>query len=138
MEITLQRGKNQKDHCPGILTIGQQQFYTCEDLVREIEGRPVSEWKIYGKTAIPRGRYKVLITMSQRFGKKLPYLMDVPGFTGIRIHSGSYAEHTEGCILPGLTRLPTGVGRSRDAMAIIQPMIQKVLDAGEEVWLTIS
>ena len=35
------------------------QIYTLEDKVREIAGKPVSEWKIDGKTAIPTSLYKL-------------------------------------------------------------------------------
>ena len=65
--------------------------YTLEDMDRYLEE---GEIKIYGKSAIPRGTYKVKITPSIRFKQSLPLLYDVPQFTGIRIHSGNYAGHT--------------------------------------------
>jgi len=50
---------------------------------------------------ITAGTYEVQITHSPRFGKKLPLLMNVPGRTGIRIHTGTKPEHSQGCILVG-------------------------------------
>ena len=52
---------------------------------------------------IPAGTYEVRLTYSPRFKKDLPLLMNVPGRTGIRIHTGSKPEHSQGCILVGAT-----------------------------------
>ena len=51
------------------------------------------------KGCIPQGCYKVTVTQSPKFGRLLPQLNLVPGFSGIRIHVGSRPEHTKGCIL---------------------------------------
>lgn len=81
----------------GELTIdGVHQCFTLEDKVREK--------KIFGKTAIPPGRYEVTVSFSNHFQKKLPLLMNVPNFEGVRIHSGNTAKDTEGCILVGMTK----------------------------------
>ena len=65
--------------------------FTLEDKVREIPDTPVEAWKVPNETAIPRGTYKVSLTYSNRFKKVLPILHEVPGFTGIRLHSGNFA-----------------------------------------------
>ena len=56
-----------------------------------------------GKTAIPEGTYKVKLAWSQKRGRKVPWLQNVPHFTGIQIHTGNVPKHTEGCILVGIS-----------------------------------
>ena len=127
--------------------------YTCEDLVREPDsGRPITSdpvtafsnlsawvatWKVPHETAIPSGRYRVIITDSQRFGRKLPILLDVPGFEGIRIHPGNNAADTEGCILPGLSDDGSRAYRSKDACAIWHLEIEAALLVGSAVYLDV-
>ena len=48
---------------------------------------------------IPEGRYELALTMSPKFGVVLPLLENVPGRSGIRIHTGTKPEHSRGCIL---------------------------------------
>lgn len=77
-------------------------IYFCdilEDPIRDIA--PDGTGKIFGQTAIPAGRYKVILSMSPKFGRILPEILNVPHFTGIRIHRGVTAEHTHGCLLVG-------------------------------------
>lgn len=57
--------------------------------------------KIYSETAIPAGTYKVIVTMSNKFGRELPLLVDVPHFLGIRIHRGNTSKDSSGCIIVG-------------------------------------
>lgn len=69
--------------------------YLCDTLEDRV--RPEGE-KVYGKTAIPEGTYEVKLTHSPRFKKILPEILNVPNFSGIRIHSLNKAEESEGCI----------------------------------------
>ena len=86
----------------GRLFVDEEYFgFTLEDQVREKEGVPVTEWKIAGETAIPKGLYRVIIDHSEHFNRDLPHLLDVPGFDGVRIHPGNTDKDTEGCILVG-------------------------------------
>jgi hypothetical protein len=61
------------------------------------------------------GTYAVRLTMSPRFGRILPLLIDVPGFDGVRIHPGNTAADTEGCLLVGTGRTEDTITGSRDA-----------------------
>lgn len=102
-----------------LLVDGRHECYTLEDRLR-----PDSAPKIPGETAIPAGLYRVLVTWSPRFGRQMPLLADVPGFSGIRIHSGNEPEDTEGCVLVGVAIEDGRLLRSRDAYAALLSKIR--------------
>lgn len=106
--------------------------YTLEDVVREE--------KIYGETAIPAGRYRVVVTFSNRFQRDLPLLVDVPNFTGIRIHPGNTAADTHGCLLVGVGVSPHGdsIYGSRTAFVMVFQQIRDAIQRGEEVWIEVK
>lgn len=138
MELVLRRKPSTAGATIGELFIdGSFGCFTCEDVVRELEGQPVSAWKVAGETAIPAGRYRVTVTPSARFKRDLPLVNMVPGFAGIRIHPGNTAEDTEGCILPGLGHTGEAVTESRKAFERLFEAIEGELAAGEEVWIDI-
>jgi hypothetical protein len=66
-----------------------------------MDSAAIQKIKVYAQTAIPTGKYQVVMTYSSRFKKVMPLLLNVPGFSGIRIHSGNTANETEGCIITG-------------------------------------
>jgi hypothetical protein len=139
MEIVLNRTAKLPKCTLGELSIdGVHSCYTVEDTVREIAGQSPDKWKIPHVTAIPVGRYEVVVTMSNRFKKLLPELLNVPGFDGIRIHTGNTAEDTDGCLIVGETLLPAGVGSSKLAFDDLFPKIQSAVSKGEKVWITIK
>lgn len=138
MHMQLQRIQLDPDVTIGYLLIdGSPECWVCEDPVREVPGKPVAEWKIKGDTAIPYGTYAVQITWSKRFGRLLPLLIGVDGFTGIRIHPGNGHADTEGCLLPGLYRHAKGVGHSRAACDALIPKIDRALKSGDHVTIEI-
>ena len=112
----------------GALTLGDFSCFTLEDRVRE------PGVKVQDKTAIPAGRYRVVVDFSQRFQRRMPLLLDVPMFTGIRIHSGNTAQDTRGCILVGEWRAPDWVGDSRRAFADLFFLI----NTADELWIAVT
>lgn len=92
-----------RKYCNETYTIGKLYIdgvYYCdtlEDAVRDLN----IENKVYAQTAIPSGIYKVVVTMSNKFKRLLPLLLNVPYFEGIRIHRGNTANDSAGCILLG-------------------------------------
>ena len=98
---------------------------TLEDEIRERPGVPVSAWKVPKQTAIPAGRYCVRLTMSSRFGRVLALLENVPGFSGIRIHTGNVIDDTEGCILVGRRVSGRMIAESRIAFRKLMGLIER-------------
>ena len=146
--LNLLRNSITAESAVGILSIkkdDEEEFlcYTLEDCVREVPTATVKSWKIPGQTAIPRGRYRVLKTMSQRFGKYTLHIMDVPGFSGIRIHAGNTHGDTEGCILVGCgiaDRSITGsqsITRSREAVAKLEDRLFPMLDDYQPMFIAV-
>ena len=94
--------------------------------------------KIAGKTAIPEGRYPVVITKSKRFKAWLPLLLGVPLFSGVRIHAGNTAQDTQGCILLGENKV---VGKVVNSRIWLKRFIDRFVEArnnDESVFITIE
>jgi hypothetical protein len=139
MNILCERLQKDADVTIGAMSIdGDFAAWFLEDPVREVPGQPVSQWKVYGRTAIPAGRYKVELTMSNRFKKILPLLIDVPGFSGVRIHAGNTTADTEGCLLVGHDRLAKSIARSQLALADIMTKMNEAQRKGETIWLELA
>lgn len=142
MRLSLTRMASANGATVGTLTDAQGEHlcYTLEDVVREVEGRPVLEWKVLGRTAIPRGTYRVVFVTSPRFGPNTLSLRDVPGFDAIRMHAGNTAADTEGCILLGLGATESGTltgGTSRPALEKVKAIVHAAIDLGDSVWLEV-
>ena len=85
--------------------------------------------KVPGQTAIPAGTYMLTLTLSRRFGMMLPEILDVPNFTGVRIHAGNMITDTEGCLLVGQDRQPGRLLRSRAALDVLLDQLRQAKDA---------
>ena len=141
MELLLSRLKFYDTHTTGQLYVNGEFFcFTLEDIIREVDNKSISEWKIKNETAIPQGRYKVTLEMSGRFGPDTLTVNQVPGFQYIRMHSGNTDKDTEGCIILGYKLTPLGIiqfGTTRPAVFDLKGKVRQALRT-EEVWITIK
>lgn len=99
--------------------------HTLEDTDRYLDKKGIGA-KVYASTAIGAGTYKMRLSMSNRFKRVMPEVLNVPGFTGIRIHAGNTAADTEGCILVGNVRGQDKVLDSRAAYALLMNRLNGV------------
>lgn len=142
MELLLVRDTFTDTSTTGVLTIDGKDFgFALEDVDRGLTSdmplAEIQQRKVKGKTAIPTGRYEVRATWSPRYGRMMPEVCGVPGYKGIRIHSGNDAEDTEGCLLPGKTRAKNRVYTSAKYATWLETQILLALGQGQQVWLTI-
>ena len=116
----------------------EEASYFCDTLEPTWRDYANGAYKVKGRSAIPEGRYAVVISFSPKFQQWLPILLGVPKFEGIRIHAGNCSEDTEGCILVGKNR---EVGKVLDSRIWLHRLKQKIVEAkdkGEAVWITIK
>ncbi len=104
---------------------------TLEPIYRDYKG---GELKVPRKSAVPEGTYQVVVTKSKKFGKYLPLLVGVPGFEGIRIHSGNTVNDTEGCILVGQNLIKGKVLLSR----LTLEKLMRLIENEKRIFLTIK
>jgi len=152
MELILERIAKRKTYTIGRLYIrrqvmdeylpGTEDKYFCDTLEPTWRDYANGAYKVKGRSAIPEGRYAVVISYSPKFKQWLPILLGGPEFNrkwqGIRIHAGNTAKDTEGCILVGQNR---EVGKVLDSRKWLYELKQKIVEAkdrGEAVWITIK
>ena len=152
MELILERIAKRKTYPIGHLYIlrqvmdeyrpGEAKDYFCDTLEPTWRDYVNGAYKVKGRSAIPEGRYAVVISYSPKFKQWLPILLGGPEFNrkwqGIRIHAGNTSEDTEGCILVGKNR---EVGKVLDSRIWVHRLKQKIVEAkakGEAVWITIK
>jgi hypothetical protein len=146
MDLELRRKWAVGDATIGELDVDDQpECFTVEDVVR------APGVKVPGETAIPAGRYRIIVDRSDRFSRLasakaghavdvvLPRLLEVPGFTGIRIHAGNTAKDTDGCLLVNQVWVvgKAAAQHSREALERLQPKLEAAIARGEEVWILV-
>lgn len=153
MELKLYRIARREDYTIGKLYIND--IYECdtlEDKVRDYNKdgdlNDLNEQNVYGKTAIPYGRYKVTMkVMSPKYSQRssylwcggyLPRLLDVPHFDGILIHGGNSADDSCGCLLVGENKVKGRLINSMATLKRLYPKLKNASDRGEEIWITIA
>ncbi len=152
MELILERIAKRKTYTIGHLYIRQQVMdeylpgtedkYFCDTLEPTWRDYANGAYKVKGRSAIPEGRYAVVISWSPKFKMWLPILLGGPEFNkqwqGIRIHAGNTAKDTQGCILVGRNQR---VGEVLESRKWLYELKQKIVEAkarDEAVWLTIK
>jgi hypothetical protein len=106
--------------------------FTLEDVERE------DGIKVFGKTAIPKGRYEIVWTYSQGFKRNVLMLLNVENFDRIYIHAGNKAEDTLGCIICGLIRGVDRLTMSTQAVDAVYLLVGQALERKEMVFIEIS
>ena len=131
MELRVERRFKGDGYTIGSLYVNGEKFCdTLEDKVRDLAG---GERKVPGETAIPEGRYKVIVNRSPKFGRDLPRLLDVPMFEGVLIHRGNTAEDSAGCILVGENKMKGKVVNSTPYEEKLVALCKAALAEGETI-----
>ena len=148
MELILTRIAKKKTYTIGRLAIkeqvsdeylaGEAETYFCDTLEPTWRDYKNGARKMKGCSAIPEGRYAVVISWSPKMQKWLPILLGVPMFTGIRIHAGNTSKDTEGCILVGENRKVGMVVNSNIWLKRLKDKIVAAKERGEAVWITVK
>lgn len=142
MELRIERKWCKDTYSIGNLYVNGKKFCnTLEDKDRGLDDsmsvEQVKNIKVYGETAIPKGKYTVTLTYSNKFKKILPLINNVKGFDGIRIHSGNTAKDSLGCILVGENKEVGKVLNSRVTFNGLFSILQEAKNKGEQITLTI-
>ena len=138
-ELLLVREKYTPNTTLGKMYVEGKYFsYTLEDTVR------ATGVKIINHTAIPSGRYKLLVTRSNRFKrdmilicnqKDLSLMNNGIRFTGIRIHGGNTHLDTSGCVLVAKNRVNDYTIQGTQEKALTKK-VKELLETGD-CYLTI-
>lgn len=137
LELILQREIFDPEFTLGTLYVAMQHFgYTCEDTDRGLEN---GGEKVYGQTAIPRGRYRLTTKFSPHFGRIVPHLLAVPDFSDdVHVHGGNTAADSLGCVLLGRVRTARGVANCAERLASLVKLITDTEANGDECWVTVK
>lgn len=150
MEILVKAIKRIPSRTTSDMSIDGEFFgHVVEDTVREhdtdndgdIDAADVKRFKVNKETAIPAGRYQVIFEDSPAFGPDTLTLLDVPGFSFIRIHSGNDETHSEGCLIVGFRLTDAGTivpGTTHPAVAALKKRVKAAFAANDDVWITLD
>lgn len=156
MELFLQREPSARKTTFGDLFIDNvHECLALEDEVREPVGwregitdwdadglaKAVAKWKVAGATAIPSGRYRLTFADSKRFGPGTLTINGVPGFSSIRMHGGTDADDTEGCVIVGdrqdREHMTISGAKFDHVLDRLKAKVKKAIEEGQEAWITI-
>jgi hypothetical protein len=142
ININLTRLFFKPTYCIGRMTI--RDIFSCDtledpprDFNKDGDLDDPGEQKIPTRTAIPYGRYPVVVTLSPKFKRMLPFICNVPDFVGIRIHALNWPEETDGCIGVGENKTKGGLINSRKAEEKLTSILLDFQEEGEEIYINI-
>lgn len=134
MELVLKRRFLGENYTIGSLYIDNKYFCdTLEDTYRDLS----KVQKVANKTAIPYGKYSIVLNISPKFKRKLPRLVNVPYFEGILIHRGNTPKDTSGCILVGENKVKGKVINSTGYEAKLVQLMEEAINKNEKITINI-
>lgn len=152
MQLTVKRQYPKPQYTIGKLLIDGEYFCdTLEPADRQLsQDMPIADInarKVYGKTAIPSGTYKIdMHTRSPRYGAIafyrdlcqgcVPRVVGVKGFEGILIHCGNTPDDTHGCLLVGQNRAKGQVLNSKATFRALYKRLKQAADKHEQITIT--
>ena len=136
MNIQLKRIAKKETYTIGKLYLDGVYFCdTIEDkdcgLNQTMSINDIKKKKVHGETAIPTGTYKLVIDYSNRFKKNMAHILNVPGYEGIRIHTGNTANDSLGCIIVGKNKAVGKVLESKLIYNKLFPILEKAYKEGK-------
>ena len=143
MELNVKRIARKDGYTIGRLFINNEYFCdTLEDTDRGLKDtmqvNEILAKKVKTQTAIPTGKYDVILTFSPRFRRVLPLLLNVPGYQYIRVHNGNRPDSTEGCLLVGENKAKGQVLNSRATLEKLMSILLECEKRKEKVTILIE
>lgn len=150
MELLLERTEKNESYTVGRLSLlnriddeylaGEDKDFlydTLEPPVRHID--PKGRYILTKPTAIPEGRYAVVITYSRKHDKWLPLLLWVDRFQDVRIQAGKTVADIEGGnIIIGLHRGDGRIVNAPNSVWNLKDMMVQAKHRGEAIFITIK
>ena len=142
MEIQVNRIARKDGYTIGRMSLNRVYFCdTLEDTDRGLNAAmsvdKILAKKIKAQTAIPTGKYDLILTFSPRFKRVLPLLLSVKGYEGVRVHAGNTTEDTEGCLLVGENKAKGQVLNSRATLERLMSVLLECEKRKEKISITI-
>ena len=151
MEIKIKRIARKATYTIGKMYIDGVYFCdTIEDkdrgLKQTMTDAEIKKLKIKDKTAIPTGKYRLLLNIkSPKFGDRpfyaqacngyVPRIDNVPGFVGILIHCGNIDTDSSGCIWGGQEKV---VGKVINSQKTFTRLMAQYLTPAKKLGLRVN
>ncbi len=150
MELILERTEKNESYTVGRLSLlnriddeylaGEDKDFlydTLEPPVRHID--PKGRYILTKPTAIPEGRYAVVVTYSRKYDKWLPLLLWVDRFQDVRIQAGKTVADIEGGnIIIGMYRGDGRIVNAPNSVWNLKDMMVQAKHRGEAIFITIK